>query len=700
MTIDAAFDAELAEVDGTKTFSVSIDGGWGENEFQVSGYSITAGSNNAAEHGAAEALYQLGYRFWSPYWITRPSSLPAGGVTLSRRQRTMPYCKMFLNYGFHPGDANGDTDFDRWNTLLASNDERRPVSHAWGSWYDGDTAWFNANTDYWSLSGSRLVLDLADETAFEALAQRAALWLSTRLNSLNRAGWDPPDGDTLTSDLVFPWVARCVAILRSTYAISDAKLGVYSYGGHRDFAPVVGEDLTGVYVQIALGFSTAGYDSYATLVDGWGGVVDEIALRGYGDIAAQDGYRIPTAAGRGLNFLTDYPSFIASGADGVQMETSANWIKNIISHHSFHRVWTEGGDPSTTYDAVLSDAVDTLFEGDSAVADMYQLWDANSLISSELLNQSFVIADAMQADSWWKERFRQFMAVQCKISDLTSPAFDGPWFTEAETTMRWAEGVYREDGAVHSYAMQRQILGAGNTTNQGRSDLLITSFPHYYSYPSLPTDAEINAIRDDRARRFGYPAITAAPDNLADWVEVTLPDPEGAADVANADGTQILLRYTATLFYSGPGSVTIGSTTTEYGAGITQIDFVGGASSTTVTWSGGTLYALTNPLLWFDQPTDNKVWWMYKPTTVLGWDKIRAGIRLSVYDADGRKDINRIDPPYDSGFVSPQSIGTGTICVFTQTRGSFTLAGAAPCISPDRTKMLMPRDLAEREGLL
>ena len=707
MAINAAFDEELAAVDGTKSFSVTINTGTHTiNEYTVSGYNITAGSDPAAEHAAVEALYSLGYRFWAPEYTTRPSSLPSGGVTIAQTERSMPYCQMFYNYGIKGQDPSGGTEaFARYCVLNGCNDERRPTGHAWGAWYLDDTAWFNDNPLLWSLSGSRLVLSLANSGHFETLAQRAALWISTRMNEENRYQWDAPDGDQLPSEQVWPWAARCAQILRTSYGITDAKLGVYAYAGHR--TPVTGYDLTGLYGQIALGFSTAGFGNYPDLVAAWGDELDEISLRGYGDIAAQDGYRVPYAANRNLNFLNDYPSFKASGANGVRLETSGNWIKNLISHYTAVRVWAQGGTPSDVFDTALSEAVTSLFEGDSKVADLYELWDENTRPSNLLLARSFNIVNAMQADSWWRERFRQYMALQYQLVEFgDNRTYDGPYFHLVEESMRWAEAMFREDASVHAYVIQRQDAGVGQATNQGREDLEIEGpeVPHYYTYPRMPTEAEIDAVKVRLDRLTDYPDAAFPPDDIADWVEVSLPEPQGAADVGQtdaADGVQSIdTRYAARFIYSGPGDVTTEDTdtgadsvTTAYGSGLHEI-LVSGTKTT--SWSGGTLYAVAEPFLWKDQ-TDSNVWWTYLPLTLRGWHLIEANTRLSIFDEEKRKDCGLRD---GSLGVRPQTLVPGTVCVGNQTRGQFTLAGSTPTISPTRNTIVMPRALAIREGLL
>lgn len=711
MAISTAFNEELAVVDGTKSFTFTINTGTHtENEFSVAGYTVTAGSDAAAEHGAVEALYELGYRFWTPYRRKRPGSLPSGGVTIAKTQRSMPFCRMYYNYSFHPLDpTNGSADFDRFVVLNGCDDDRRPVGHAWGTWYNDDTAWFNANPSYWSLVGSRVVFDLANATAFEQLAQRAAFWIdnTSYLNAFNRGAWDAPDGDTLGSDLVWPWAARVVAILRSTYSITDAELGVYAYAGHRDYRGVAGEDLTGVYGQVALGFNDLG-EGYPSLVDGWGNALGTgmLSLRGYGDIAAQGGYRIPYGASTNLNFLLDYPSFITSGANGVNFETSGNWIKNVISHYTMMRVWAKGGTPATIFASVLSEYIADQCSNDSAVADLYNLWGKGGRENGFVLRQSMQIVDSMTGAH--KERYLQFMALQTEFERAILRQYDGPYFTGVEKAMRWAEWLYREDGSVHNYSIQRQEAGVGRTTNQGRADLDITGSPqpHYFRFPAAPTTSDINNERALLERDYAYPEVAEPSDDMADWVEVTPPTPAGLANGSFTDANAIATRYTARFIYSGPGNVTITNTdatgtanVTSYGSGLHDITVIG---EKTVTWSAGNMYLIPVPTVFVESlaATGNGgVLWAFLPPSLTGWHLIEASSRLSIYDEDGRHDCRRRDDDFATWFP-PQDLKTGTVCVFHQTTGEFTLAGANPAISTSRTTMLMPRSLAEREGLI
>ena len=712
MTINAAFNEELAEVDGTKSFSVTIDTGTHtENEFSVSGYAITAGSNEAASHAAYEAMHELGFRIWSPHWIDRPASLPSGGVTLSKQERVMPYNTIFRNYGSHPDDTTGgDADFNRWAALVACDDARRPIGHAWPAWFDDDRAWFDANPSYWVWrvqdAVPQFVLDESGEPAiWEALAQRAALYLSTRLNSYNRASWDPFDTNGQASDVVFPWVKRCVDVLRTTYGITDAKLGVYAYSSQADPTLVQGLDLSGIYLQAALGFTNAGL-GYPEFVRQWGNVIDdgEIGLRAYGDIAAFGSYLVPGSANPGMNFLRDYASFVSNGANGVNMETSTNWPLNIISHYTAIRVWVTGGDPDTIYTQAISDAVSGLFEGDSAVGDLYELWAEGGSATDFVLKKSFDITESMTADSWWKTRFRQFLAMQSLLLDYDNERVTGgPYFTLLEKGMRWAEGLYEQEGAVHSYAIARRIASIGTIVPAGRPDLYVLQDPrpHWYRYPALPTDAEISEIQSELEKRADYPTVTEAADSVDDLVAVSV-SPTGAADIGT-DSVSLNVDYGISAVYHGPGNVTVTDNETEeavvtaYGSGLHDVTLDGGSF---VEWDAGVMHLKADPRVYMERMNPpGTVWWMYLPHTVQGWDKIECSVRLKATDSEGAKTIDSRDSP-TSGYDYPQTLKPGVVCLHFLTVGWLTMAGASPYISSSRTEALMPRPLAMREGLL
>jgi hypothetical protein len=688
MTISTFFNEEVQIVDAARTINYTVNPAWGENEWQVSGWAVTGGSDAACEHGASEAMHSIGYRWWTPQKTTRPASLPVGGVTLARQQFVMPYMTMYLNYGFN--DATRQTEYDRWAVLNNVADRRRPVGHAWSAiinWANAQNGYYTSNPTYLINGGTSF--ELVDPVARAANMAKCLEWCRLNINEFQRCHFDPADGDSQSSDLVFAFANDVVAELRAT-THPQAMLGLYAYAGHR--TPVA-FPCPYLYVQVALGFNNLGI-GYQALVQQWGAVAAEVALRGYGDIAAQDGW-LPAYSGitRAEFFTSDYPGYIASGANGINMETSGNWLKNLVSHWHGLRYWKTA---QGTHASALAEMLPALFGSDPAVLSLYNLWgDSSSQLTDDLLYQSCQIVDLMQEPH--RAEFQRYMTFVMRDRLIASMGAtrDGVYMTRLEQNLRWAWGMVA-DGTVHSYAYGRQMANS-NATDNGRPDLNVNNGPHWRRWPAYSTPSNYADHRNALAFRVGRPVEFED----VDFVEVAV-SPSGSSASFLTPATDYVTLGLAAFMFVGPGVVTTTYTEAfrstevrEFGAGMHSFTIFANA---TTSWVGGVLYLKAFPQVRLDPSVNAGFRWAYIPRISRGKLRISSGSRIRIFDSVGGKDIAQNFSPFAEGFSNPQTLVPGVARVDnTNTRGMHQFGNLNPYISPTPTKQLMPRALARRE---
>lgn len=141
MAISTEFNTRIQAVDATKSITfVSGTGGaasYGKYEWSYSGsgsvYTVLGGSDIACEHGAADLLEKLGFRFYAPtslFWKV-PVSIDMS-KTASQQDFFMPDSRVWPSYGYGSRNpANSDTI--RWMTLNGVNAEYYKAGHRWAS---------------------------------------------------------------------------------------------------------------------------------------------------------------------------------------------------------------------------------------------------------------------------------------------------------------------------------------------------------------------------------------------------------------------------------------------------------------------------------------------------------------------------------------------------------------------------------------
>lgn len=702
MAVSALFTAELQRVDPTRSFVLEIDPEYGENEWSVAGYTVTADSDASLEQGASEALYALGYRFYDPNTTVRPAGLPAVGVTLPRLQHLMPFIRVFENYG--RGGMNVD-EHKIWQILNCIDDRRRPVGHAWGSIINAindEDSFFTRNPTYTILHGgtgpAAFNLELTG-TERAALIARIVQYLAENLNDFDRLNFDPEDGDLYPTD---PIVDFCNEVVTELRAINpNAMLGIYAYAAHRE-PPT--NPCPYLYVQVALGFNDLGI-GYQEMVRLWGEKAGEIALRGYGDIAAWNGYLLCNSGISRSGFVrSEYPGYIAGGANSLNMETSGNWVKNIVSHYHLIRFCKTG---QGTYESVLAEIVDTVFDGDEKVAELFTFWgDKINAFNVFSLEKSMQIVNAMQPGAY-QDRFRKYLCICYYHYDLTpehtlNGAFNADWsenqqavyWRKLEANLRRAQAL-GETGHFHGYGYIRRLANA-NPLRNGRPDLRFNAKPHWQRFPALPTLADYDAAFAAVTALAARPAVLRY-DSLDDLVIVDTA-PQGQAAVNDGDAVDFVTDGPASFVFSGPGTVTVTSAEPwrademfDFGVGLHEFT-VDGLVST--SWSSGVMFLSGYPLVRLDPPTHpipkgGGHRWMYNPKIIEGEARWHSDVRLTVHDSQGRIDVTDAEA---------KQVGAGVLRVdFINTRGTHYLTDCNPFFSSSAFKMLMPKALAKAE---
>jgi hypothetical protein len=691
------FNAELAEVNGTNSFTQTIDAAYGVNEWSVDGYAITAGSNTAVQHGASEALYQLGYRFWTPSKRTRPSTLPASGVRLPRQQFSYAYVQQFFNYGFGGGSTGAQlqADYDLWRQLMCFDDTRRPVGHAWPSIInaiDAQDGFFTNNPTY--IIGTPGVgqpsfnLDLTGVDR-ESLVTRVAHHIAPRLNAQKRHSIDPNDGSTWSSDQVFGFANEVADVVAQTEP--DVMLGLYGYAGHRT---PVSFQCPRLYVDIARGFNDLGI-GYLAMGKRWSQVVPEFGLRCYGDIAAWEGYlrHIPAS------YLDEFAEHAADGAVGISMETSGNWVKNLIAKQHWARHWRDG---ATTYQDVLSDAVDKLYEGDSRVADLFTFWAGlgnTSGVFSQI--QAAKIVEAMP-DTQYRSEFEHYLTIALAHERLHGSLVEknsGPYFTGLERNLR-ASKAMEASSSFHHMAYARRVANA-NTSLNGRPDLSFNANAHWDRFPQAYDQADFL-----EALALAESSLVQRPDELLDEDLIVVDTQPYPGATQTTPSTAFETQGIATFVFMGPGTVTVdylsaakADDVLTFGTGLHQFTI---SQAAITAWAGGVLFLSMFPSTRMEPVTgngnDGRHRWAYVPKIVAGKASAKSGSRIRFVSADGNLNVKEAEPPFSSGFDDPRRLPAGIVRVDNvNTRGTHRLTNLNPYVSSTPYKMLMPFDLAKRE---
>lgn len=725
MAISAFYNEELALVDAGKSFTYTTDGGYAENEFSIAGYTITAADEYGHAHGAYEAMYQLGFRYYTPFKAKYPATLPSGGVTVAQGAATpvCPFAQIFENYGRPAGYAVDETN--RWLILNCMDDRRKPNGHSWGTIrnaMEAESGYFTTNPTHWTGAtdtGSFTLSLVGSERTL--LVNAVAAYIAENLE-FNRAGFDPNDGDTNSTNDVVQFTCEVIRRIHDPAGENAAgvELGIYAYAGHRA-APTLDigtwPEMAYIYVQVALGFNDLGI-GYPAMVQQWGAKVGAVGLRGYGDISAQDGY-LPGAAGiRRESYLADYPGFMSDGAEQGRWETSHNHVLNIAGNYALIRMLKDG---TTRLADIMADMVTDVFNSDAKVTEFYEYLASGTVRFSEFTLYDLCLIVNDMAGTTYKREFQDYMCFCINHWKMTPTGrsngeFDPGW-TDAQDNYyipTLEENLRRsqymgEAGYAAAYPYIRQ-LAASNIWNNppNRDDLGYDADPHWMRHPQQPSVAEYDANVTLLAAAAFRPSELENID--LDNLVVVATEPTTACQNAGGGGDATALNYVtqggSIFVYEGPGTVTVayntstgGTEITAYGSGLHKFELESGAD---VTWDAGEMFLLGFPGVRMDPdgtPTIQRNRWCYIPSSVIGDIKISNASRIRLHDSTGTTfDIKEATAPFSTNMVDPQGLSAGVAKVDNiNTSDTSYLTNVCPFFSSTPYKMLMPKEFAELE---
>lgn len=698
MTVSTYFTEELQTVDAGKAFSYVIDGTYAENEYSVSGWEVRAGSETAQGHGAYAALYDMGFRFWTPQHTTYPVSVPSGGVTIAKRENNWPYTRIFLSYGYDASASAQSAAYERWRIIRSLNDVRRPSGQTWLSIINAinaEDSFFTNNPTYLAASD---LFNLDNGAIEAAVAARVGAYIGQNLNAYDRMAFGVSDASPYDSDEIVRFSNAVITAARQENA--NAHINILAYANC--VLPSTIDCNPGITVDVTLGFNNGGI-GYPAMVEGWGAKAEDVGLGGYGDIAAWGTYQLMTGGWRRKTYqdgnIINVPAYSAAGVQMMDCEHGGNFFKNLIADNHAFKYWQTG---SSTYDAVLNEAVTLLFGGDSLVADLYQLWGTGS-INDATLRQSCAIVDAM-ADTWYRLKFRQLLALNMQHRKMTyrDAAFSPTYYSKTEQNLRWYYGLANDD--FHAYAYARRLAN-GPPVSVDRPDLVFDAAPHWKRYPAAPTDTDYTGLRDElTARVADVPAVIA---DLTDLVIVPTVPSGLVGSGATANSTVNIAKEARTLYVLGPGTLTIDYSDSTIPqevhtvpAGLNIYETVGAGR---ITYPPGTLWwdgSETITVHYSDWSTWSEAfqdWYVYLPQTTRGRYRIIAG-QLRISDSGTQYSyVNKYEPPNWTG-VDPAILLPGVAKISANpTANGITLYNTNLFYGLTPHLTLMPRALAKAE---
>jgi hypothetical protein len=752
MAVSSDFQDEIDVVDATWTLVYEVDATydtyeWSFSETAAKTYTIKAANDNAHQMGASVLLEEEGFYYYGPadshtLFIKRPASITgsktSNGWRVAGDKQTyyIPNIEYWLAYGHSfssitsggsavAGDAalgaSLSAAYSKWATLNGVDIDDYPGGHRWSNiignhdeaggflenhptmvqnWDTGDRRFFDLHLATLNPSEYALMVRLC-----------AADMLNNGLNSFNRTNFDPSDGDTHTSDQVFQFGLDVVTEMRagtpaistlgSQVGVSDAQVGIYAYAGHR--LPPSFDLGDKIYTSVARGFSSAGL-GYPELVRQHGALADAIAVREYFDVMHWSWSR-PYVGRNQPGYFDDYPGFVADGVIAVSGEFNANWLTNMVSTHYAIRLFKKGASSIST---VISEVVTNIFAGDSAATTLLTDWMANTTTFNKFtLRRSCELIDALAA-STLTTRLKELMVVLKNYLDL--PAQTDPTYSEKFITMFTHIAGMKTYDTTHCYAWMRRLANGAVSGSFPELWMYRDTTPEYNTAPgwyllgTAPTSAEFDAafvelqadtVRDDSLFSSDLVVVDVTPSvaatavgdcfHIAESVVTFVYFGPGNVTTVNRDGTELVTRFYAAgqhniILESGKGGT--GKTRYIYwDAGICFMDIFYGKRFQGLS-DANTVPGIPNA-------TNDTNYWFYFPQSAIG-ERLDMSGNLRIISPAGTTNINT-----DDITVIPRGQhrlhwgGSGGTLQFH--------GNIVPYVSPDPTKVLMPRAMAQKE---
>lgn len=300
---------------------------------------------------------------------------------------------------------------------------------------------------------------------------------------------DPSDGEGVCqcehcqalgtpSDRVFHLANEVARRLRSKHP--EAWVGLYAYSSHR-LPPTIDIE-PNVYVQVAMGFNNTQY-TLPELVERWSKKVGAIGLREYYGVEAWD-WGLP---GRMRGSHVDYhrkwiPYYARRKLNAINAETNANWAGQTPGLYvAAQLMWNPQADVDR-----LTDELYRLCFGDAAktMRDFYLALDAAPPLRSATLLPLFErieLAWEATEDAEIRGRLVDLMAYLVYVSkfrdfDLVrsrQPSRDDEYYEALRSLMQYAWQIRHRD-MVHYYALARRLCN-GLPVRDGRLDFYLAN---------------------------------------------------------------------------------------------------------------------------------------------------------------------------------------------------------------------------------
>lgn len=480
------FLEELQAIQPDAVFLETVDDQMPRREFEVTGtgpdiVTIRAGSRAAVRSAKVRLLHDLGYRFYAPRHIHRPPSVDVSEVSFVGEKAWDS--RVFLAYGFskfHREYHGLDGPGARWRTLNGLTDPLHPVGHAWRNMRSRIEA--SSDSPEGLFEGDTLQID-HPRAVDRIVVDRLALLAENRERNPDHfmVSIEAADSDTTPSDEYYRWANLVADGIRE--AEPDAWVSTYAYAGHR--APPEFVLRSNVFVQVALGFSTAGRSSYDELIADWGDVAAHVGLRDYVDVLAwTHGHPGSDRVGR----FSEEMERRANHGSVFAAETSGSWMVNLWLHQVMTQTLLKG---SCDSEEVLIEMVENLFEGDPEIAALYRYWATGPRRNDFLWARSFRHLERAEVRNQNWADLRDAVLIQYDIWRLMQKAPYGP-----EDEAEWLDvmaKVYNvmPRAIIHSYGQERRLANSAAPREEWRfSEFREPKTPYLTMAGVVPTDEE------------------------------------------------------------------------------------------------------------------------------------------------------------------------------------------------------------------
>jgi len=515
------------------------DGSYGLDEYSINDLTIVGGSEEACAAGASYFLREMqGYRWHAPmnpdgvdHFSKRPSSI-VRGLTLAKRQDIILSSDYGLQFGFptnggptSPINSSGNELYQkwvRWRTLNHIGENKYPVGHAQQHVKNENQQFFIDNPDLLMPGVNRFDLYNLSPERMDVLTEICAAWiLSGKLNGRHNKDFDPPDGNPHDAETEWAFIHAVGDKVRAGTGpigqypafegVPDARLGALAYFQH---AEPVSFPITPDYASVATVYGNTSL-TVDQLVEGWGQLTDELLMYIY--LGLPDWYK--NVPGRAWTLKTNYfqdnlPKWQNWGITRNTYEASANWLWDAI-HINQIISFNKNGDAS--FQNALDEVMADVYDDDPAVRDLMEIiHDPVKRDDIFALSAMFECQPRMQ-EGWYKEFWRQVLYLAYEVNnlplnqDITAPDYDpanDPWPQKFSDMCAHAWHLDR-DNVYHSWG----FISTVGKWAQGQGA--------YYPYPDL-----------DFARKYKWPEIYG--DTYPDFMVSTYPSTQAEFDAAKA----------------------------------------------------------------------------------------------------------------------------------------------------------------------